>query len=361
MPKMPFRKKESANNEPPVTIKPIVALYVVLTLVALFFAVSLVWVYAWPNMFGTRGVSLRERMPYPMVVFSPTNIITYREYSKNTEAVQRFYENQDFSQIGLRVDFTTEEGKKRLAIRKKEVLNKMIEDEALRRIAKEEGIAVTQDMARESIKRTLDEYGTSSRVQSDLERLYGFNLADFEDKVVMPKLYQEKVAAFFQETMKPGDRAKEKIDEAKKALDQGKNFPEVAKQFSEGQTKDDGGDLGWFQLGDLAPELRSVVPTQTIGIPGSIIESELGYHIVLLEEIKKEDAKVLYRIRQIFTRKDLFADWLTKKMQAMPIYVLSPEYRFDTKSAQVEFKDSNMQSFEEKLYSKPDGDPMFLF
>ena len=237
----------------------------------------------------------------------------------------------------------------------------MIEDEALRRIAKEEKISVTQDMAREGIKRTLDEYGTSDRVQNDLERLYGFTLTDFENKVVVPKLYQEKVTAFFESTMKPGEKAKNKIEEAKKTLDQGKNFADVAKQFSEGQTKDNGGDLGWFQLSDLAPELRSIVPTQTIGLPGSIIESELGYHIVLLEEIKKEDSKVLYRIRQIFTRKDLFSDWLTKKMQAMPVYVLSPEYRFDKQSAQVEFKDSSMQSFEEELYSKPDGDPMFLF
>jgi hypothetical protein len=347
-PKLPWQKNEDDTATVP-------ALLIVL------FAVSLLWVYAWPNMFGERGAVLRERMPYPLVVISPRQVITYGEYAENSRAVKRFYESQDFSQIGLRVDLHTEEGQKRFMVRKKEVLNKMIEDEALRYIAKNENIVVTKDMAREGVRRSLEEYGTSERVQSDLDRLYGFTLAQFEDKVVMPKLYQEKVLAFFEETMKPGEGAQNKIDNAKKMLDQGKNFAEVAKEFSEGETRESGGDLGWFQLTDLAPELQSVVPTQTVGIAGSVVESSLGYHIVMLEEIKKEEGKTLYRISQIFTRKDSFTDWLTKKMQDMPIHVLSPEYRFNGETAQVEFKSESMRQFEKELFNTSEGDALFLF
>jgi parvulin-like peptidyl-prolyl isomerase len=304
---------------------------------------------------------IRERMPYPLVVLSPSQIITYQEYRENTEAVKRFYQNQDFSQLGLRVDFSTEDGQKRFLVRKKEVLNKMIEDEALRKIAQDEGIVVTKDMAREGVKRSLDEYGTSERVQSDLDRLYGFTLAEFEEKVVMPKLYQEKLVAFFEKTTEPNTGAKAKIETAKKSLDQGKSFADVAKEASEGETRSEGGSLGWFKPSDLAPELQSVIPSQTVGIPGSVIETDLGYHIVLLEEIKKEENKTLYRISQIFTRKALFTDWLTERMQNISFYVLSPEYRFNREEAQVEFKSEKMREFEKNLYNNAEGDALFLF
>ena len=360
--KLPWQKNEDTDSQQrqPVIHLRIIA-YATLTCLVLFFALSLLWVYAWPNMFGTRGLMLREKMPYPLVYISPKQIITYRQYAENSQAVKRFYENQDFSQIGLRVDLHTEEGQKRFLVRKKEILNKMLEDEALRYIAKRENIVVTKDMAREGVRRSLEEYGTSERVQGDLERLYGFTLAQFEDKVVMPKLYQEKILAFFDETTKPGEAAKNKIDNAKKMLDQGKNFADVAKEFSEGETRAAGGELGWFQVTDLAPELQGVVPSQTVGIPGSVVESALGYHIVMLQEIKKEEGKTLYRISQIFTRKASFTDWLTKKMQEIPIYVLSPEYRFDKDKAQIEFKSENMRQFEADLFNKSEGDPLFLF
>lgn len=359
LPKKTETKSEGSSQK--LSVPPRVIGYGVLSLGVVLFALSLVWVYALPGIFGAKGVELRERMPYPLVIVSPSQVITYREYAENTRAVKRFYENQDFSKLGLRVDLSTEEGQKRFLVRKKEILNKMIEDEALLAIAKGEGITVTKEMARDGVKRSLDEYGTSERVQDDLDRLYGFSLAQFEEKVVLPKLYQEKVEDFFQKTMDPNSSAKKKIEEAKALLDQGKNFAEVATQKSEGETSAAGGELGWFQITDLAPALQGVVPTQTVGIPGSVIESNLGYHIVLVEEIKKEEDKTMYRISQIFTRKALFADWLTQKMQKMHIYVLSPEYYFDTDAAQVDFKSEQMRLFEDDLYNNPDGDALFVF
>ena len=48
-------------------------------------------------------------------------------------------------------------------------------------------------------------------------------------------------------------------------------------------------------------------------------------------------------------------------MQEIPIYVLSPEYRFDKDKAQIEFKSENMRQFEADLFNKSEGDPLFLF
>jgi cellobiose-specific phosphotransferase system component IIB len=119
--------------------------------------------------------------------------------------------------------------------------------------------------------------------------------------------------------------------------------------------------LGWFALEDLAKELRDPIAAQKVGVPGDVIESEIGFHIVLVEAVKKENEKQLYQLSQIFTRKITFADWLSEQIAKMSIIVLSPEYQYNKETARVEFKDKDMRDFEKNLFEKADGDAAFLF
>ena len=334
-------------------------LYGFLALILVLLSLSLIVVYFFPHTNPTLQ-GLVRRLPYPAVVVGYGNVVTFRELSQNMESIKHFYENQDSSQLGLRIDFSTEEGQKRLKVREKEVLNKMIEDEAVIRLAKERGVFISQEMARQGVARKLEEYGNSDQVQQNLERLYGWSLSDFEEKVVVPSLYEEKLNELFQKEVDPNAEAKEKIEKAAEALRKGASFSDVVKQYSQGQTADAGGDLGWFTLEDLAPELRSPVTLQKVGVPSNVIESSLGFHIILVEEVKKEGNKQLYRIKQIFARKETFADWLSEKMRTMPLWVFDPDYRFDAATARIEFRDPEWQKFEEELYKKASGDPSFL-
>lgn len=324
------------------------------------FAASLIAVYvvSKSNVFVDR---LKSALPYPIAIVSYQNGITYRTLSKNMASVKRFYEAQDFGQIGLRVDFSTEDGQKRFKVREKEVLNKMIEDAAIKRLANERGIVVSQDEAVQGVTRKLEEYGSSEEVKKDLLRLYGWTLADFEEKVVIPGLYQEKLQESFSKEVDVASNAKGKIRLAQDALRAGKPFADVAKQYSEGQTGSEGGALGWFAPEDLTPELRQSVILQKIGVPGDIVESNLGFHILLVEEIKKEDSRQLYRLRQIFTRKTTFSDFLSEKMRGLSVLILSPEYQWNIREARVEFRKQELRDFEKNLFEKADGDAAFFF
>ena len=92
-----------------------------------------------------------------------------------------------------------------------------------------------------------------------------------------------------------------------------------------------------------------------------VIESELGFHIILVEEIKMEDQQKLYRLSQIFTRKVVFADWLTERMREFSIVVLSPEYRWNKAEARVEFKQQEMRDFEKELFETANEETSFFF
>ncbi|MEK9151494.1 MAG: peptidylprolyl isomerase [Patescibacteria group bacterium] len=324
------------------------------------FAASLVAVYT-PTQPNAAADRLKSMLPYPVAIVSYRGGITYRTLSENMSSVRRFYETQDFSTVGLRVDFSTADGQRRFQVREKEVLNKMIEDEAVRLLAETRGIRVSPDEATQGIARTLEEYGSGEDVKQDLDRLYGWTLRDFEEKVVMPGLYQEKLQASFAKEVDIASAGKKKIGTAQEALRSGTPFADVARKYSDGSTAQDGGELGWFASEDLALELRQPVALQKVGVPGDVIESGLGFHIILIEEIKKENTKQLYRLRQIFTRKVTFADWLAEQMQGMSVWILSPEYRWNEGEARAEFKQQEMRDFEKTLFEKADGDPTFFF
>ncbi|MDP2837906.1 MAG: peptidylprolyl isomerase [Candidatus Moranbacteria bacterium] len=334
--------------------------YGLLALTVLLFALSLLVVYVAPR--SVAGEFLMTRLSYPVVVVGYRGGISSRELAKNMRSIRRFYENQDFSQVGLRVDFSTDEGKKRLAVREKEVLNKMVEDQVIMYLARERDIFVSPDMAEQGVARKLEEYGSSAAVTENLERLYGWTLRDFEKKVVLPGLYEEKLNERFLKETDPVGVAKTKIEQATEALRQGSDFAKVVKQYSEGQTADEGGDLGWFAVNDLTPELRSPVSSQKVGIPGSVVESTLGFHILLVQETKRDkDNQQLYRLKQVFARKTTFADWLAKQMKGIPIWTLDRTYFYNTETARIEFRDSVWRTYEEELRKKATGDASFFF
>lgn len=336
-------------------------LYMILIVVLGVFSLSLMAVY---TSFGSlRSISHAKNVfPYPIVVIEHRSGITSRTLAQNMVAVRRFYEVQDFSEVGIRVDFSTEDGQKRFKVREKEVLNKMIEDKAIERVATERGIRVSRDEASQNVARKLSEYNSEAGVTEELERLYGWTIDNFEEKVVVPSLYQEKLEKSIEEELRAdAKRVEDKILTAQKSLRSGESFVQVAKNYSDGAGKENGGDIGWFAPEDILPALVPAMIDQKVGVPGDVVESPLGFHIILVEEVKSENEKNIYHLKQVFIRKKTFADFLSEKMQGLSVYVLSPEYIWNKQTARVEFQKQEMRDFEKNLYEKIDGDAAFLF
>ncbi len=325
----------------------------------LVFAISvLVLVYKKPD--SSIGAMLSNRFPFPLVLIGQGVAVTTKGLAENRKALRNFYESQDFAGLGMRVDFTTDDGKKRLKIREKDLINKMLEDKAIELLAGRRGIVVTSDQVVSETTVKMQELGTTDKVEETLARLYGWTIADFQTQVVRPAMYE---AALFQTYQSEVDQtaAKDKIEAAEKALKTKKPFDEVARSFSQGETRANGGDLGWFRLEDLAPELRSPVDNAQLKVPTGIVESPLGYHILLVEDTKLETDVRRYHIRQIFTRKLSFADWLAAELRQLPVSVISDDYEWQRDAARIEFRSAEMRAFEVKLRENAKNDPSLVF
>lgn len=306
------------------------------------------------------GRFIGERIPFPVIMVGQASVVDSRLLTENVASIKRFYESQDFSQMGIRVDFSTDEGKQRLKLRERDLLNKLLEDATIQKLAKDEGIVITHEVAREDVANRLKEYGAEDKVETTIARLYGWTLRDFEEKVVLPSLYEEALAKKFEARINNDDE-KEKILAAEKELRRGTDFVSVVEKYSDGRTKENGGDLGWFLLEDLAPELRSAVDIAKLNTPTGMVESSLGYHILLVKETKVEDTKLLYHLSQVFVRKENFVDWLTDKIRSEPVRVLLSDYLFDPTTGRIDFRSQSMKDFEAKLRANPESDPLFFY
>lgn len=327
---------------------------------AIFFAgsVLLITAYAVPH---TWAQIVRNQLFLPMVIVNGNQLISFREVAGNLGAIRQFYESQDFSEVGLRVDFSSEDGKKRLKVREKELLNKLIEDRAIESLAKSASIVVTDEMIDQGVKRKLDEFSSTDKVAGDLERLYGWSLDDFKEKIVRNALYEDELNKVFMKENDTLQQVKIKIGEVETRLAKGDTFDQVANTYSDGRTAKEGGKLGWFTIDDLAPELRKNVESQKIGVPGGVIESSLGFHIVLVDAMKEENGEKRYQLRQIFVKKPMFSDWLSEQMKGMNVWVFDDEYDWNTDTARLEFRSEAMKNFETDLIQNKTGDAAFLF
>jgi len=69
-------------------------------------------------------------------------------------------------------------------------------------------------------------------------------------------------------------------EQALAELNAGRAFSEVANKFSDGPFGSRGGDLGWFQKGQMVPQFDSVAFALQVGETSAIVESPHGFHII---------------------------------------------------------------------------------
>jgi parvulin-like peptidyl-prolyl isomerase len=324
--------------------------------------VTVAYIYLSPR--STLSVRMQKILPYPALVINNTHFISFYDISSDVTSIRRFYESQsdDLSKAGVRVDFSTPDGQKRLMIREKELINKMIEDTAIAILAQKRGIVITEKAVEMTVNQKISTLGNNrDDVSKQLQRLYGWEITDFEQKIVQPEMYKDELSKVYMQGIDTTSRAKKKIEEAQNDMKQGNSFENAARKYSEGQTASDGGELGWIPVSTVAPEISQAIQKQKINQVSDIIESPLGFHLVVIEERKQEQGQDMIRLKQIFSRKVTFSDWLSDQMKQMHIVVLFKGYMWDTNTARVEFKQSDMKSFEEDVLQKSQGDASMLF
>ncbi len=92
------------------------------------------------------------------------------------------------------------------------------------------------------------------------------------------------------------DRAAlDKIEEARKRLMAGESFEKVAADVSDDPSRSRGGELGWFESGDLDPDFQAVVDTLALNTVSAPVHTRFGYH--LIEVLERDGTR--FHVRHI--------------------------------------------------------------
>ena len=357
-----MKKQKAHKVEVEEKIKVSTLVYGILILIVVFLGISSILAYGTNSEIGKNiAGKISTVIPFPAAIVDWRHTISIDDLQANLLSVEKFYQTQDFAKEGLRVDFTTEDGKKRLRIKEREILDKMVEDKVIEILAKQRGISVSSSDVNGVVDAKLNEFGTAEDVKGDLLKSYGWSLDDFKSRVVLPGLYTDALAQKVVSDELNNDKAKAKIVEAKKQLDGGKDFADVVRSYSEGPSKEKGGELGWATKDQVAPELAAALFGDAVPEKNSIIESSIGFHIIDIENRKKENGVDVLQLRQIFVAKNTFVDWLLAQKKKMQIAIPLADFTWNAQDGIVDFRDQQMRDFEKKARANSQGDASITF
>lgn len=218
---------------------------------------------------------------------------------------------------------------------RKQILEQLIDEELLMREAERQKLRVTSEMVDERFKNIRDRFPSEEAFNQALSSR-GITAEKLRDNITKGLLRQqiidqevlqkvsvspEELQSFFQEhkddymqeeavhvrhilfrvaadaspedDQKAKDRASTVLAKAKK----GDDFAKLAQQFSEGPTKERGGDLGYFGRGKMVKPFDDAAFKLKVGQVSDPVRTRFGYHIIKVED-RKEAKRLSYEEAQ---------------------------------------------------------------
>lgn len=93
------------------------------------------------------------------------------------------------------------------------------------------------------------------------------------------------------------DPQEEVMKEILYKLDTGSSFAELARSYSEGPKREDGGDFGWVTRDTLRPEIREDAFKLKPGQNSRILTTDDGYYILRVEDVKHSSVQAMADVR----------------------------------------------------------------
>jgi parvulin-like peptidyl-prolyl isomerase len=209
---------------------------------------------------------------------------------------------------------------------RREVLESMIRRELLYQVARKSGIKPDENAINKDINSLKQQFSDETEYKNELSKrgineevlrarmirnslVQKYVSKEFTDKVdvtdkEIQDYYQKNIDLFkqpfqmrvshisIQSDPKDGDSHKKelrgKAEKILKNLKDDKDFADLAREYSDGPTKNKGGDLGYLRKGQLEKQFESKVLALKKGEITDIIETEYGFHIFKVTDIKPE-------------------------------------------------------------------------
>ncbi len=173
-----------------------------------------------------------------------------------------------------------------------QVLIRMVNNVLVNDQAREMGLKVEDSDIQEVYDQFKQRFTTLEAAEQGLMDHYGWNLAQYEARVIRPLILQNKISEKISTDLPAREAIKVQAQSVLEEIKKGGNFEELAKKHGQDGTAPSGGDLGEFKPGDMVPEFENAVKALKKGQTSQVlVESPYGYHIVRLDDSRTEKIK----------------------------------------------------------------------
>jgi peptidyl-prolyl cis-trans isomerase C len=142
------------------------------------------------------------------------------------------------------------------------------------------------------------------------------------DEAALKARYEQEIKKSFTDQKEYKARhilldSKEAAEDIIRQLDQGADFAELAKKHSTGPSGKNGGDLGWFEPGQMVKDFSDAAIQLK---PGSYsktpVKTQFGWHVILLEDSRPVEPPAFEAVRQQLATQ-MTAEALRKHMEEL--------------------------------------------
>ncbi len=227
-------------------------------------------------------------------------------------------------------------------ITREDVLDRMINDSLILAEAKRLRIAVAEEAVDEYLTNLWEGYSESESGQIMAQQQ--FSPAEWRGLIRRRLLVEETIRRAVEDQIHVGEdeieeyywthllqfyrqvrlqarqivvETREQAETIKKQLDEGEDFQELARKYSRGPEKDQGGDLGWVGKSDLPQSFSRVLFQMRPKQISKPVSTQYGYHIFFVEKrerggkIPLEEAKKIIEKNLRLQKSDrVFQAWL---------------------------------------------------
>ena len=221
-------------------------------------------------------------------------------------------------------------------------LDAMITEILIEQEAQKANIRVTDEEIEKEIDKVKSQFSSDMEFQQTLSQL-GVTVDDLRrqarsnllvKKNLLPEIEvtEEALQQYFTDHKEDYDEPEQvrarhilveslaEAEEVKRLLDEGADFAKLASEKStDPGSKDQGGDLGYFERGTMAPEFEEVAFTLQPGQISEPVQTDYGYHIIKVEDHKMAHSptydEVKERVREDYIDEQVQAkvsSWLSK-------------------------------------------------
>lgn len=252
----------------------IISLLIIVVALISFSGFSVWQLYSVQNV-GSFMYRLTRVVPFP-VAKAEGEFVRYGDYLRELRSSIHYFSTKEA------VNFKSDDGKRQLEYQKRLAIDKAIHNALVRKIAKEQGVAVSGQEVNEFVKKqvTGNKLGlTESSYEQIIRSYYDWSMDEYKESI-RAQLLQKKVSA------KVATEERQKIESTLQFINSGGDFAVAAKSNSEDpSSRDQGGDLGVFTADANDPNgiVAAALQLQPGGVSG-VIDGTNGFYIVKLVE-----------------------------------------------------------------------------